>query len=125
MGPKDNSGFNNLGLDDNIELDIDVDEETEKALIGASTSDIIDLAGVLGLHSMMNQEQYHSAQSEKWSDKPDPATGWSGVTKATPLKEFPPEEPNRTDPEDIVAKIKSGDSSLKTANLNNIPMSEE
>ena len=47
--------------------------------------------GVLGLHSMMNQEQYHSAQSEKWSDKPDPATGWSGVTKATPLKEFPPE----------------------------------
>ena len=40
---------------------------------------------------MMNQEQYHSAQSEKWSDKPDPATGWSGVTKATPLKEFPPE----------------------------------
>ena len=111
--------------------------------------------GVLGLHSMMNQEQYHSAQSEKWSDKPDPATGWSGVTKATPLKEFPPEgtfnslisryiflickcilisriiimiffsEPNRTDPEEIVAKIKSGDSSLKTANLNNIPISEE
>ena len=77
------------------------------------------------MHSMMNQEQYHSAQSEKWSDKPDPTTGWSGVTKATPLKEFPPEEPNRTDPEDIVAKIKSGDSSLKTANLNNIPMSEE
>ena len=105
---------------------------------------------------MMNQEQYHSAQSEKWSDKPDPATGWSGVTKATPLKEFPPEgtfdnlisryifffkfanvfwfhellwwffsEPNRTDPEEIVAKIKSGDSSLKTANLNNIPISEE
>merc|ERR1719225_1184624 len=123
--PKDNSGFNNLGLDDSIELDIDLCDETEKALIGASTSDIIDLAGVLGLHSMMNQEQYHSAQSEKWSDKPDPATGWSGVTKATPLKEFTPEEPNRTDPEEIVAKIKSGDSSLKTANLNNIPISEE
>ena len=45
--PKDNSGFNNLGLDDNIELDIDVDDETEKALKAASTSDIIDLAGVL------------------------------------------------------------------------------
>lgn len=121
--PKDNNF--GLDLDDSIELDIDLGDETEKALIGASTSDIIDLAGVLGLHSMMNQEQYHSAQSEKWSDKPDPTTGWSGVTKATPLKEFPPEEPNRTDPEDIVAKIKSGDSSLKTANLNNIPMSEE
>jgi serine/threonine protein kinase len=59
-------------LDDNIELDIDVDEETEKALKAASTSDIIDLAGVLGLHSMMNQEQFHSAQSDKWADRPDP-----------------------------------------------------
>ena len=50
-----------------------------KALNAASTSDIIDLAGVLGLHSMMNQEQYHSAQSEKWADRPDPTTGWSGM----------------------------------------------
>ena len=70
--------FNNLGIDDSIELDIDVDDETEKALKAASTSDIIDLAGVLGLHSMMNQEQFHSAQSEKWADRPDPTTGWSG-----------------------------------------------
>jgi len=121
--PKDNNL--GLGLDDSIELDIDLGEETEKALKEASTNDIIDLAGVLGLHSMMNQEQYHSAQSEKWSDRPDPSTGWSGVTKATPLKEFPPEEPNRTDPEEIINKIKSGDRSLKTANLNNIPISEE
>ena len=111
-----------MGLDDSIELDIDLGDETEKALKEANTSDIIDLAGVLGLHSMMNQEQYHSAQSEKWSPRPDPTTGWSGVTKATPLKEFPPEEPNRTDPDDIINKIKSGDRSLKTANLNNIPI---
>ena len=72
-------GFNNLGIDDSIELDIDVEDEMGKALNAASTSDIIDLAGVLGLHSMMNQEQYHSAQSEKWADRPDPTTGWSGM----------------------------------------------
>jgi tropomodulin len=123
--PKPKENNLGLGLDDSIELDIDMGEETEKALKEANTSDIIDLAGVLGLHSMMNQEQYHSAQSEKWSPRPDPTTGWSGVTKATPLKEFPPEEPNRTDPDDIINKIKSGDRSLKTANLNNIPISEE
>jgi len=121
--PKDNSGFNNLGLDDNIELDIDVDEETEKALKAASTSDIIDLAGVLGLHSMMNQEQFHSAQSDKWADRPDPTTGWGGITKATPLKQFPQEAPNMTDPEEVIKKLKSGD--IKTANLNNVPMGEE
>ena len=42
--PKDNNF--GLGLDDSIELDIDLGDETEKALIGASTSDIIDLAGM-------------------------------------------------------------------------------
>ena len=113
-----------LGIEDSIELDIDLGDEAEKALKGASTSDIIDLAGVLGLHSMMNQEQYHSAQSEKWAPRPDPSTGWSGVTKATPLKEYPAEEPNRTDPEDIIRQLKSG-SSLKKANLNNVPISDE
>ena len=112
-----------VGIDDSIELDIDLGDEAEKALKGASTSDIIDLAGVLGLHSMMNQEQYHSAQSEKWAPRPDPSTGWSGVTKATPLKEYPAEEPNRTDPEDIIRQMKSG--SLKKANLNNVPISDE
>jgi len=120
--PKDNT-LNTLGIEDSIELDIDLGDEAEKALKGASTNDIIDLAGVLGLHSMMNQEQYHSAQSEKWAPRPDPSTGWSGVTKATPLKEYPAEEPNRTDPEDIIRQMKSG--SLKKANLNNVAMSDE
>lgn len=122
--PKDNT-FNTLGLDDSIELDIDLGQETEKALREATTNDIIDLAGVLGLHSMMNQEQYHAAQTdnEKFASRPDPTTGWQGITKATPLKEFPPEEPNRADPEQIVKGVKSGDT--KTANLNNVPVSEE
>jgi len=122
--PKDNT-LNSFGFtaEDSIELDIDMGEEAEKALKGATTNDIIDLAGVLGLHSMMNQEQYHSAQSDKWAPRPDPSTGWSGVTKATPLKEYPAEEPNRTDPEEIIQKMKSG--GLKKANLNNVPISDE
>jgi len=120
--PKDNT-LNTLGIEDSIELDIDLGDETEKALKGATTNDIIDLAGVLGLHSMMNQEQYHSAQSDKWADRPDPSTGWSGVTKATPLKKFPEEAPNMTSPDDVLKKMKAGD--IKTANLNNVPMGEE
>lgn len=120
--PKDNT-LNTLGIEDSIELDIDLGEETEKALKEANTSDIIDLAGVLGLHSMMNQEQYHSAQSEKWADRPDPSTGWSGVTKATPLKKFPEEAPNMVNPDDVLKQMKAGD--IKTANLNNVPIGEE
>lgn len=125
--PKDNTftTLNSLGIEDSIELDIDLGEETENALKQASANDIIDLAGVLGLHSMINQDQYHSAQTDnpKFASRPDPNVGWGGVTKATPLKEFPAEEPNRTDPEKIIGQIKSGD--IKTANLNNVPISEE
>ena len=47
----------------------------------------------------------------------------SGITKATPLKQYPQEEPNRTDPNEVITNIKSGE--IKTANLNNVPISEE
>lgn len=83
-------------------MDIDLGDETEIALSNASTDEIVDLAGILGLHSMMNQEQFHASQSDKWATKADPEIGWNGITKATPLKEFPPEEPNRTDPEKVM-----------------------
>ena len=52
-------------LDEEIELDIDLGDDTESALNNASTAEIVDLAGILGLHSMMNQDQFHSAQSDK------------------------------------------------------------
>ena len=42
-------------LDESIELDIDLGEEYEEAQASASTSEIVDLAGILGLHAMMNQ----------------------------------------------------------------------
>jgi hypothetical protein len=41
------------------------DDDANAALNNASTAEIVDLAGILGLHSMMNQDQYHSAQSDK------------------------------------------------------------
>eukprot|EP00094_Tigriopus_californicus_P010679 TCALIF_10298-PA protein Name:"Similar to TMOD1 Tropomodulin-1 (Homo sapiens)" AED:0.15 eAED:0.15 QI:0/0/0/0.66/0.5/0.66/3/0/357 len=112
-------------LEEKIELDLDMGEEYEMALSSASTDEIVDLAGILGLHSMMNQDQFHSAQSDKWATKADPTIGWNGITKATPLKEYPAEEPNRTKPEDVVSKLKAGDSSVATVNLNNVAMSEQ
>ena len=45
----------------------------------------------------------------KWANKADPSVGWNGITKATPLKEFPPEEPNRTDPEEVITKLSQND----------------
>jgi len=106
-----------------LELDIDLGEDVELALSSATTDEIVDLAGIMGLHSMMNQDQYHASQSEK-APKPDQSTGLYGVTKATPLKSFPQEAPNKTDPEVVVAKVKANDASTKSVNLNNVPMQE-
>lgn len=73
----------------------------------------------------MTQEQYHATQSYKWADRADPRIGWDGITKATPLKWYPPEEPNRTNPDDIIVKLKAGHRATKKANLNNVRIKEE
>ena len=112
--------------EDGIELDIDLgDGDAESALNGASTAEIVDLAGILGLHSMMNQDQFHAAQSDKWADRADPSIGWNGVTKATPLKVFPEEEPNRTNPDKVICQLKENDKECDKVNLNNVPVSEQ
>ncbi len=39
-----------------------------------------DLAGIMGLHSLINQDQYHASLSDK-NNKADPNIGWDGITK--------------------------------------------
>jgi len=109
--------------EEEIELDIDLGEDVEIALSSASTDEIVDLAGIMGLHSMMNQDQYHASQSEK-NPRADPTIGWRGVTKATPLKAFPADAPNKTQPDETLQKIQSNDPKTKTVNLNNVPVPE-
>ena len=72
---------------------------------------------------MMNQDQYHASQSSK-APRPDPGVGWGGVTKATPLKEYPPEAPNRTEARDVLAKIQANDPDTTSVNLNNVMVNE-
>lgn len=124
--PKETTAAAKLLEEDGIELDIDLGdgEDAEAALNGASTAEIVDLAGILGLHSMMNQDQFHSAQSDRWADKADPTIGWNGITKATPLKVFPEEAPNRTNPDTVVMKLKEADPETVKVILNNVPVSE-
>jgi len=110
-----------------IELDIELGDEIEMALGEASTQDMVDLAGIMGLHSMINQEQYHHAVGDKsFRDEGlDEDQGWDGVTKATPLKYFPPEPPNETDPEEVLANLKSGNEEQTEVNLNNVEVPEK
>lgn len=113
--------------DTDYELQLDLGDEIEMALGDASTQDMIDLAGIMGLHSMINQEQYHHAVGEKnfTGETVDTEHGWDGITKATPLKFYPPEPPNMTDPVEVLDKIKTGDDELKEVNLNNVEVTEK
>jgi len=127
-------------IDDDIELDLDLGEDVEIALSSATADELVDLAGVMGLHSFLNQDQFNAVQERwdsqpqkdlkhvpskiQWSAKPDPNIGWTGNTKATPLPEFPDEQPNRTVPEEVLKKVKCNDISLKAINLNNVSVQE-
>ena len=73
--PKQPSIMEGYGFEDDIELDIDLGEETEEALAEAETSDIVDLASILGFHSLMTQDQYHAATGTKWANWADPRIG--------------------------------------------------
>lgn len=86
-------------------------------LEGATESDLVDLAGILGLHSMLNQEQYY--KSQKPGDKSD-LGGFKTVVKSTPLKQLKPEPDNTTDPLQTIELLKNNDSTLDEVNLNNI-----
>merc|ERR1719495_1185666 len=47
------------------------------------------------------------------------------LPKLPPLKWYPPEAPNRTDPDDIIKKLKAGHRGTRSANLNNVRIKEE
>ncbi|XP_076043271.1 tropomodulin isoform X3 [Oratosquilla oratoria] len=103
--------------DQNQEVEVDMDEEFEAVLDTASEDEIVDLAAILGFHSMMNQEQYHASLLNK--GKPL-GMGWGGITKSTKFKPLPAEPPNDTDPEESIKKLKADDTNCKELNFNNI-----
>ncbi|XP_054752084.2 tropomodulin-1-like [Lytechinus pictus] len=100
-------------------------EEWENELEGATEEDLVELAGILGLHSMLDQEQYAASQRSVLGD--DKIVGldgermkFSAVTKASLPKDFTMEPPNTTDVEGSIKKLKANDKELKNLNLNNI-----
>lgn len=96
---------------------LDLGDEYETALSKATQEEIIDLAAILGFHSMMNQDQYHASLLNKGQPI---GLGWDGITKASPVKAYPAEAPNQTDVDDHIKRIKDNDAKLTESNWNNI-----
>ena len=100
--------------EDKIVLDID----EEATLNGASDSDLVDLAGILGLHSMMNQDQYHASILNKGQTS---GAKFDSIVKASQPKKTVPNLPdNDTDVGKTTKQIVDNDSSLTDLNWNNI-----
>ncbi|XP_059621883.1 tropomodulin isoform X2 [Phlebotomus argentipes] len=99
------------------QIAIDLGDEYEHALNDATQEEIIDLAAILGFHSMMNQDQYHASLLNKGQPI---GLGWDGITKASAQKLFPNEPPNDTDIDESIKRVKDDDHKLIELNLNNI-----
>ncbi|XP_032596667.1 tropomodulin isoform X6 [Drosophila grimshawi] len=99
------------------QIAIDMGEEYEHALSDATQEEIIDLAAILGFHSMMNQDQYHASLLNTGQPV---GLGWDGITKSTQQKLYPNDPPNSTDVEESIKRVKDDDSKLIDLNLNNI-----
>lgn len=102
---------------DDIPIMLDLDDDSSRALNAATESDLVDLAGILGLHSMLNQDQYYASitnKSQKLGDK------FESVVKSTPLKPSKVEPDNTTDPLKTAELLAKNDPSITEVNLNNV-----
>jgi tropomodulin len=96
---------------------VDIEDDADRALNDASEADLVDLAGILGLHSMLNQDQFHNSilnKGQKIGDK------FESIVKANVPKKLPLEPDNSTDPEKTSKQVIANDPQLKELNWNNI-----
>lgn len=103
---------------DEIPIMLDLDDASSNALNTATECDLVDLAGILGLHSMLNQDQYYSSITNKSQRSGD--NKFESIVKSTPLKPTQIEPPNTTDPLQTAELLAKNDPSLREVNLNNI-----
>ncbi|KAE8632188.1 hypothetical protein XENTR_v10001468 [Xenopus tropicalis] len=96
---------------------VTLEPELEEALANASDAELCDIAAILGMHTLMSNQQYYEALA---SSNIVNKEGLNSVIKPTQYKPVPDEEPNSTDVEDTLERIKNNDPDLEDVNLNNI-----
>ncbi|XP_077917625.1 tropomodulin-1 isoform X2 [Halichoerus grypus] len=72
---------------------------------------------ILGMHTLMSNQQYYQALGSSSIVNKE---GLNSVIKPTQYKPVPDEEPNSTDVEETLERIKNNDPKLEEVNLNNI-----
>uniref|UniRef100_A0A3B5MF20 Tropomodulin 1 n=1 Tax=Xiphophorus couchianus TaxID=32473 RepID=A0A3B5MF20_9TELE len=99
---------------DPIIENVTLEPELEEALASASDAELCDIAAILGMHTLMSNQQYYEALASST------IVNKQGVIQCTQYKPVPDEEPNSTDVEETLTRIKRNDPDLVEVNLNNI-----
>nr|XP_046264533.1 tropomodulin-1 isoform X1 [Scatophagus argus]XP_046264540.1 tropomodulin-1 isoform X1 [Scatophagus argus] len=96
---------------------VTLEPELEEALASASDAELCDIAAILGMHTLMSNQQYYEALASSTIVNKQ---GLNSVIQCTQYKPVPDEEPNSTDVEETLLRIKRNDPDLVEVNLNNI-----
>lgn len=108
------------GMEMPIELDLDDDEDDlDEALHEAHEKDLVDLAGILGMHNLLNQSQYYNALKGKGQDETT-GTTFGGVVRAFEAKLLPEEPENLTDVDECIKRLEANDEKMTEVNINNM-----
>uniref|UniRef100_A0A8C8FF34 Tropomodulin 1 n=1 Tax=Oncorhynchus tshawytscha TaxID=74940 RepID=A0A8C8FF34_ONCTS len=96
---------------------VSLEPELEEALANASDAEICDIAAILGMHTLMSNQQYYEALA---SSNIVNKQGLNSVVQCTQYKPVPDEQPNSTDVEETLLRMQRNDPDLLEVNLNNI-----
>ncbi|VDM97584.1 unnamed protein product, partial [Onchocerca ochengi] len=102
-----------------VELDLDDEDDLDGALHEAPEKDLVDLAGILGMHNLLNQSQYYNALKGKGQDETT-GTTFSGVVRVFEAKVLPDEPENDTDVDECIRKLEANDEMVTEININNM-----
>ncbi|GMT28438.1 hypothetical protein PFISCL1PPCAC_19735, partial [Pristionchus fissidentatus] len=123
-GAEDGIGGRGGGMEMPIELDIEDDDDDEdgelrEALNEAPEKDLVDLAGILGMHNLLNQPQYYNALKGRQQDD-DSGITFGGLIRAPTQKVIPDEPENETNVDDCIERLEADDEGMKEVNINNM-----
>ncbi|KAK7929332.1 hypothetical protein WMY93_005727 [Mugilogobius chulae] len=102
---------------DPIMESVELEPELEEALASATDAELCDIAAILGMHTLMSNQQYYEALASSTIVNKQ---GLNSVIQCTQYKPVPDEEPNSTDVEETLKRVKRNDPELVEVNLNNI-----
>ena len=107
-----------LSSDETSDGTVNLDAEVKTALENATDLELTDLAAVLGLYKMLNNQQFYDAQGA--GDQMVCTESWKDNTKCKlPLAPLD-DEPNDVDVEAALEQVKKNDAALTEVNLNNV-----